>query len=74
MRTIFQRVGFKRSKKFVCSCGRKLTRIKTFYQTINPWNQKTPEQILNEEAISAHEWKAIPDPCDHLDGKGEKDE
>ena len=53
----YEKVGFVERKNGVCpKCGKRATRSKEFYQTINPWNQKTEAQILKEETLKAKEW------------------
>lgn len=59
MRINFQEISFKKTKRGLCDvCGKRGQLTRKFYQTINPWNNKTPEQILNEEKGKAAEWLA----------------
>ncbi len=53
----FQKVGFKSRNTGKCPvCGKTASRVREFYQTINPWNQKTAEQIMDEERGKLAEW------------------
>lgn len=64
MRINFQRVGFSSTKKGCCSkCGKKCQQTKRFEQTINPWNNKTSEQIQKENKKESDKWMKIPILC-----------
>jgi hypothetical protein len=73
VRITFEAVSFRGSKSVKCAggCGRKLTRSKTFCQTINPWNKtawgttKTYDDIYPELIQSASEWRKAPEWCKH---------
>ena len=74
-RMYFNECGFRRTKSGVCPiCGKRATRTKHFYQTINPWNKnkdgslKTHEQIIQEEKAKANRWTEEPTlhaKCEH---------
>lgn len=72
MITHFHKIGLTIRKRFVCACGRRLTRLKRFYQTQNPWNTdaggkpKSQVQIFNEVRLEAATWQLEADPCTHL--------
>jgi len=71
-RTTFREVSTTGRKRFVCACGRKLTRNKKFYQTLNPFNKvkatgeiKTGEQIMVEIMAERKAWESVADRCTH---------
>ena len=64
--TVFREIKLYGKKKFKCDCGKRVRRRKKFYQTINPWNQKTPSQITNELCIEIKQWQEEPEVCTHL--------
>lgn len=53
-----------------CRCGKRRTRRKKFYQTLNPFNKnadgsvKTREQIHSELKREVEQWKGEPITCD----------
>jgi hypothetical protein len=65
----FDSVKIRKQKTGICPCGKKITRSKTFEQTINPYNtnkdgkQKTEEEILVELNAEADEW--LKEPIHH---------
>lgn len=61
MKILYEKVGFHFTKKGKCTiCGIYCIRKEEFYQTINPWNQKTKEEILIEEREKKNEWLRLP--------------
>lgn len=67
-RYVFDRVRRRATKRVVCPvCGKKLTRSKTFEQTVNPWNvnpdgtPRTEQEIWAALGIEAAEWQAQPE-------------
>lgn len=71
MITRFNEVGMTGRKRFLCACGRRLTRQKRFYQTLNPYNKnaqglaKTQGEILTEVSKELKAWQSTPDRCTH---------
>lgn len=53
----YRKVGFKRIVKAKTKSGKAKQRTKEFYQTMNPWNDKSPEQIIKEELTKAEKWE-----------------
>ncbi len=59
--TTFDEVAVRATKSGICpACGKRATRSMKFWQTINPWNRKTREQILREERKKADKWRREP--------------
>ena len=59
--SVYEKVGFKQRKTGKCpKCGKTASRVEEFYQTINPWNRKTREQIMDEEKANYREWLNKP--------------
>ena len=63
----FQELQKNAIKSGVCSvCGKRATRSKTFYQTLNPWNKnedgtvKDHGDIFHELKMEADEWLKKP--------------
>lgn len=61
--TTFDRIKLKAKKIGKCPCGKRLTRQKTFSQTLNPYNKKggrlkTRDEIYRELEVEANEWTA----------------
>jgi hypothetical protein len=71
MRTTFQEIGLTFTKRFRCSCGKRLTRRKRFSQTLNPFNRsksgfsKTSKEIICEVRYEGRKWQLTIDPCTH---------
>ncbi len=71
MITVFQEVSLPGVKWYKCACGRRVTRKKKFYQTINPYNKnaqgeiKSRQEILLELSAESTAWHAKTDPCAH---------
>jgi len=64
----FQKVSIRRSKSDKCACGKRRTRSKEFWQTINPFNlkngrQKTYDEIKEELKEEAAAWGKKPIIC-----------
>lgn len=66
----FEKVTRPVSKRLPCpTCGKKIRRSTTLYQTLNPFNKnedgtvKTFKQILAELEEQAKEWQAKPVKC-----------
>ena len=57
VRYMFKRVGFKITVKAKTKSGKTRQRTRHFYQTQNPWNDKTAEQIMVEEKEKATKWR-----------------
>jgi hypothetical protein len=60
------KIGGRKSGK--CVCGKRVSRAKTFEQTINPYNQKdgrpkTYREIMVELVDEREKWCAIPVHC-----------
>lgn len=76
MITRFHEIGLTGRKKFTCACGRKLTRQRRFYQTLNPYNRdsagnvKSQRQIIVEVRTEVEAWMEKQDPCTHVPRKG----
>lgn len=70
-RTTFSEIKLYAQKSFVCACGKKVRRSKTFIQTLNPFNKtktgevKTARQISAENQVAADAWRKVIDPCTH---------
>lgn len=66
---IFQEVKVKGSKKCKCTCGKRVSRSKTFSQTINPWNKnkegnpKSFGEIQEELSNERNEWMNEKELC-----------
>jgi hypothetical protein len=68
--TKFAEIGMTYESNFVCnSCGKRRSRSKKFYQTLNPFNRdkdgnpKTPEQIRCEVNMEADDWLKKTKTC-----------
>ncbi len=66
-RYTFAEVAIKPSKTGICpGCGKKASRSKKFFQTLNPFNRRvngTPNsraEILGEIEAQAREWRSEP--------------
>lgn len=60
-KVVFPEVSIHVDKQGKCEhCGLSVQRTKKFWQTINPWNQKTPDQIKSQLREEASKWKAEP--------------
>jgi hypothetical protein len=64
----FEKVTHRAEKRVPCTiCGRKMTRAKTFWQTLNPFNKnadgdvKSREEIYRELKAEADAWKSQPE-------------
>jgi hypothetical protein len=67
MRVTFSVVKFYSDKSGKCTvCGKRCSRTKEFYQTVNPFNKntrgevKTREEIYNELVTEAKAWRQEP--------------
>ena len=56
MKMKFREISTKRTVKFKDKNGKTRQVTKKFYQTINPWNQKSESQILEEITKEADDW------------------
>lgn len=72
MITTFRKVSIRGEKNWRCPCGRRVRRVKEFYQTQNPWNRtkdgivKGRDQIYSEIVAERRAWlDAEPGPCAH---------
>ena len=70
MKITFDKISSHAKKTFICACGRRVTRSKTFYQTLNPFNTidgrpKTAIEIQREVSAQAIEWQTRVDKCTH---------
>lgn len=68
--TTYEKVSFQAYKTVKCpQCGKKLRRQRTFYQTLNPFNQneegkaKSRDEIHRELVEEAEAWKDAPAYC-----------
>jgi len=66
----FEVVSIRREKTAKCSvCGKRLKRVMTFDQTINPYNKnaqrmvKSREEINVELRVEAEAWMTAPERC-----------
>lgn len=66
----FEEVKVTRRKTNVCiKCGKRVTRSKTFMQTVNPFNKtdlgvvKTREQVKSDVCTEANQWSDAPMLC-----------
>lgn len=72
MRTMFGEIGIGGRKRFKCSCGRRVSRQKRFWQRLNPFNKnkdgsvKTQDEILAECRAAYIVWQATVEPCNHI--------
>lgn len=68
-RIIFETVKIGGRKTGKCFCGKRITRSKTFEQTINPFNKnkngeaKTRSEIVGELLAERKSWQAEPVHC-----------
>ena len=69
---------FRKTVKCFYSCGRYVTRQKTFMQTMNPFNvhelTKLPkdfQQIVRELHEEGDRWQLVPETCPHCKRKEE---
>ena len=70
MKITFDKISSHPRKTYTCACGRRVTRQKTFSQTLNPFNTidgrpKTAVEIQREVSAQALEWQTRADPCTH---------
>lgn len=71
MRTTFREVSLPGVKRFLCACGRRLTRHKRFFQTVNPFNKTADGRIKDGNDIMAElraeysAWLLKTEPCTH---------
>lgn len=72
MITTFNEVSIYGERRYKCPCGRRVSRRKKFYQTLNPYNKtkdgnvKSREQIYVEIKADRAAWLvAEPEPCGH---------
>jgi len=73
----FEEINLYGHKNVKCAggCGRRLTRSKKFYQTLNPFNKlptgeiKSGQDIYYELAISRSAWEKDPETCIHCQKK-----
>lgn len=70
MRIDFSEVSLYGEKTVKCTvCGKRLTRQKKFWQTLNPFNRrpdglpKTRDDILNELRQELEAWRQAPETC-----------
>jgi len=68
-RYTFEEVKFSAAKSVKCKCGKRVSRSKTFTQTINPFNKRADGQVKSRSDIfpelkaDAEKWKAEPELC-----------
>lgn len=69
---------FRKTVKCAGSCGRYVTRQKTFFQTMNPFNvheltklPKDYQQIIRELHEEGGLWQLVPETCPHCKRKEE---
>jgi hypothetical protein len=69
-RITFDEVSLRAAKTVKCSgCGKRLTRSRKFYQTINPFNKredgliKSRNDIYSELIEAANKWKKESEVC-----------
>ena len=71
MRLTFNEIGLTFTKRFRCACGRRLTKRKRFYQTMNPYNTgadgrpKLGGDIIREVRQEGRKWQLTIDQCTH---------
>ena len=67
----FEVISIRGGKRFKCACGRRVKRVKKFFQTINPWNKKANgdlksyDDIMPEIRAELKKWAVEVNPCYH---------